>query len=92
MAEYTPSLCWQCNNTNRHKCSWFNPADPQPAPGWVAERRVRPLLGETYTVTECPNFVPEPPRKAASKSVRCRTPWRVSRNLGNGLAFPRAYY
>lgn len=69
MAEYEPSLCWQCNNTNRHKCSWFNPADPQPVPGWVAERRVRPLLGETYTVKECPNFEPEPPRQVQHTSM-----------------------
>lgn len=60
---YESTLCWECKNTDRFKCPWFNPADPQPVPGWVAERRVRPLLGETYTVKECPNFEPEPPRE-----------------------------
>lgn len=58
------SLCWGCKNTSRDKCSWFDPADPQPVPGWVAERHVRSRIGETYTVLECPNFDPEPPREA----------------------------
>lgn len=62
MAEYESTLCWRCNNTNRHKCSWFNPADPQPVPGWVAEPQVKSVVGETYLVKECPNFEPEPPR------------------------------
>lgn len=62
MAEYEQTLCWRCKNTNRHKCSWFNPADPQPVPGWVAEPQVKSVVGETYLVRECPNFEPEPPR------------------------------
>ena len=62
MAQYEQTLCWGCKNTDRHKCSWFNPADPQPVPGWVAEPRVKSVIGETYLVKECPNFEPEPPR------------------------------
>lgn len=63
MAEYESTLCWGCKNTNRFKCSWFNPVDPQPVPGWVAEVRVKSMIGETYLVKECPNFDPEPPRE-----------------------------
>lgn len=54
------TLCWSCKNTNRHKCSWFNPDDPQPVPGWVAELRPKAMIGESYMVKECPNFDPEP--------------------------------
>lgn len=54
------TLCWSCKNTNRHKCSWFNPVDPQPVPGWVAELRPKARIGESYMVKECPNFDPEP--------------------------------
>lgn len=64
MSQYESTLCWECKNTHRDKCSWFNPADPQPVPGWVADRYVKPVLGETYMVKECPNFDPEPPREA----------------------------
>lgn len=64
MAEYESTLCWECKNTNRHKCSWFNPADPQPVPGWVAELRPKSMIGESYMVKECPNFDPEPKREA----------------------------
>lgn len=64
MAEHESTLCWECKNTNRHKCSWFNPADPQPVPGWVAELRPKSMIGESYMVKECPNFDPEPKREA----------------------------
>lgn len=64
MAEHESTLCWDCKNTNRHKCSWFNPADPQPVPGWVAELRPKSMIGESYMVKECPNFDPEPKRDA----------------------------
>lgn len=68
MAMYESTLCWECQNTNRHKCSWFNPDNPQPVPGWVAE--FRPIrVGhtpqddpvESYLVRECPNFEPVAP-------------------------------
>jgi predicted RNase H-like HicB family nuclease len=62
MATYESTLCWECKNTNRHKCPWFNPVDPQPVPGWVAERQEKARIGETYLVKECPNFEPEPQR------------------------------
>lgn len=58
-----PTLCWGCKNTNRFKCPWFNPADPQPVPGWVAEPRVMYRGVQSYLVKECPKFEPEPPRE-----------------------------
>lgn len=60
------SLCWYCKNTNRFKCSWFNPVNPQPVPGWVAElRHVKGVKGDSYRVKECPNFdqVAPPPEQ-----------------------------
>ncbi len=53
-----PTLCWGCKNTNRFKCPWFNPADPQPVPGWVAEPRTMYRGEQSYLVRECPNFTP----------------------------------
>lgn len=53
------TLCWECKNTHRDKCSWFNPVDPQPVPGWVAELRPKAMIGESYLVLECPNFKPQ---------------------------------
>jgi hypothetical protein len=45
-------------------CSWFNPDNPQPVEGWLAEKwEDRPGIGDSYTVIECPNFVPEEERK-----------------------------
>jgi len=57
------TLCWKCENTNRFKCSWFNPKDPQPVPGWVAERSVNFYGTESYLVRECPNFKPMEARR-----------------------------
>lgn len=58
------TLCWKCKNTNWEKCSWFNPDNPQPVEGWVAEKwEDRPMLGTSYTVIECPNFEPEEEQK-----------------------------
>lgn len=57
------TLCWKCKNTNRFKCPWFNPANPQPVPGWVAEPRVMYRGVQSYLVKECPKFDPEPPRE-----------------------------
>lgn len=64
MAAYEQTLCWQCQNTNRHKCPWFDPDNPQPVPGWVAEPRTMYRGQQTYLVRECPKFDPMPPRKA----------------------------
>lgn len=52
------TLCWGCQNTNRHKCSWFDPDNQQPVPGWTAEKDYRNGVGDTYHVTACPNFLP----------------------------------
>lgn len=59
-----PTICWGCKNTNRFDCPWFNPDDPQPVPGWVAEPREMYSGATTYLVKECPKFEPMPPRKA----------------------------
>lgn len=78
-----PTLCWKCKNTNRFKCPWFNPDDPQPVPGWVAEPRTTYHGTESYLVRECPNFVPENPptgtRHATAKTRGTKIPgvnWR----------------
>lgn len=63
MAKYEQTLCWQCQNTNRFKCPWFNPDSPQPVPGWVAEPRTMYRGQQTYLVRECPKFEPKPDRK-----------------------------
>ena len=63
------TLCWDCANTNRFKCTWFDPDDPQPVPGWVATPTiVHSQRGDTfgliktslrsYIVHRCPNFEP----------------------------------
>lgn len=61
-----PTLCWGCKNTNRYDCPWFDPSDPQPVPGWVAEPREMYSGSTTYLVKECPRFEPEPPREIAA--------------------------
>ena len=84
-----PTLCWGCTNTNRHKCSWFNPDNPQPVPGWVAELRPKSRIGESYLVKECPKFEPEPVRKTPEpvrkppepkpeRKARRHTPYKTS--------------
>lgn len=62
------TLCWDCANTNRFKCTWFDPDNQQPVPGWVAEMNtVRsqrwdgtayPVDLISYHVYRCPNFEP----------------------------------
>lgn len=59
---HPPTLCWECKNTNRFKCPWFNPDNPQPVPGWTAEKQYKKGVGDTYYVTACPNFLPVDPR------------------------------
>lgn len=57
------TLCWTCNNTDRDKCPWFDPDDPQPVEGWNAIRvDGRPFIGTSYTVLECPKYDRMPPR------------------------------
>ncbi len=56
------SLCWKCKNTNRFDCSWFDPDNPQPVPGWEAELIPKHRMEETYLVKACPKFDPETPR------------------------------
>lgn len=59
------TLCWNCKNTNRFKCSWFDPKNPKPVDGWTAVRRdtfAGKRQVESYHVISCPNYVPEDPR------------------------------
>ena len=60
------TICWECKNTNKYDCPWFNPDDPQPVPGWVAEPRTMYSGSDTYLVKECPKFEPLPPRTVLS--------------------------
>ena len=73
------TICWECKNTNRYDCPWFDPDDPQPVPGWVAEPRTMYSGSDTYLVKECPKFEPLPPRTVLSPppavsipGVRCK--------------------
>lgn len=50
-----PTLCWFCQNTNRYKCTWFNPRNPQPVVGWTAEKTQNSGY-ESYRVISCPNY------------------------------------
>lgn len=88
MAKYEQTLCWQCQNTNRHKCSWFDPDNPQPVPGWVAELRpVKGVKGDSYMVRECPNFDPIPKSKPLPKApVRTESTRGVHRGVRHWVA------
>ena len=63
------TLCWGCKNTHKDKCSWFNPDDPQPVPGWVAELRPKYRIGESYMVKECPKLDPIPGYETPAQQV-----------------------
>ena len=66
--KYAPpdtTLCWDCQNTHKDKCSWFNPDDPRPVKGWNATPTVnRYRVGRneyethSYHVIDCPNYKP----------------------------------
>jgi len=71
---YTPTLCWNCKNTNRFKCSWFDPKNPKPVDGWEAVRRDLLVYNrriESYCVVRCPNYVPEEPRDVLEDIPQC---------------------
>lgn len=72
MEDNKETLCWKCKNTNRDKCSWFDPKNPKPVEGWEAVRRdlfadVRRI--ESYRVISCPNFDPEERQEAIPNPV-----------------------
>ena len=59
-------LCWSCQNAVASEitgrgCEWSR--DLRPVPGWTAEMIRKPGYGETWSITECPKYIPEPPRK-----------------------------
>ena len=68
------TLCWGCQNTSRFKCSWFDPDNQQPVPGWVAEPKYVNGVGETYHVIECPNFSPILPDELPTECTRPYVP------------------
>ena len=62
-----PTLCEACKHTNRFECSWFDPDNPRPVPGWEAKPKtityetaagVRHEI-KSYLVKKCPNFEKE---------------------------------
>lgn len=62
MEDNRQTLCWRCKNTNRFKCTWFDPKNPRPVEGWEAIQRdlyVDTRRVESYFVVSCPNFDPE---------------------------------
>ena len=71
MSEHTPfkraepTLCWNCANACGD-CSWSDHWKHEPVPGWKASRVPIKMNGgyqTTYIVHECPEFIPEAPRK-----------------------------
>lgn len=78
------TLCWSCQNTDRHKCTWFDPDNQQPVPGWTAEKDYRTGVGDTYHVTACPNYLPDT-RAAAAPSPN-PTGVRYDRKNGRWVA------
>lgn len=81
------TLCWSCQNTDRHKCTWFDPDNQQPIPGWIAEQTHVNGVGESYHVVACPNFLPldgdSPP---AAETLRRATGVRYDRGGGRWVA------
>lgn len=77
------TLCWGCQNTSRHKCSWFDPDNPQPVPGWTAEQSYVSRIGDSYHVVACPNFLPLNQLKVPGVSYKPESgKWRVQ--IGRG--------
>ena len=60
------TLCWTCVNACGG-CSWSNHWEHSPVPGWKATRtRIRNTNTDddgSYLVEECPEYVPQTPRK-----------------------------
>lgn len=62
--EESCTLCAFCKHTNLFECTWFNPDNPQPVPGWKAKKKKIVYATsngvthtvDSYTVKECPNF------------------------------------
>ena len=60
------TLCWKCTKACGG-CSWSDHWEHTPVPGWTATRasvKNDDREAWSYLVTECPEFVPEKPRKA----------------------------
>ena len=62
--EKSRTICWDCAKACG-KCSWSEYGRWEPVPGWKAERtELRVNAGnfiESYTVIECPEFMPDLP-------------------------------
>lgn len=67
------SLCWRCQNavpSETHGCSWSE--DFLPIDGWRADHsfmRDKGMIVDTYTVYDCPQFDPDPPRDKACEEI-----------------------
>lgn len=80
------TLCWYCQNTNRFKCSWFDPDNQQPVPGWTAEKDYRNGVGDTFHVIECPNFLPVDEDLPTAETQQLPTGVRYRRDAGRWVA------
>ena len=75
------TICWLCKHTNRYDCTWFDPDNPQPVDGWIAEEETRNYINTpphrhyyvTYKVSHCPKFVAEDPEYYARWRERHKT-------------------
>ena len=60
-------LCWTCQNACGG-CEWSSKL--QPVPGWTAKKVTRDYSNgefDSYSIKECPKYIPEPPRKMPRK-------------------------
>lgn len=85
------SICWDCQNTNGYKCSWFS-KKATPVDGWEAQRRdiqVGNRSVRSYFVTQCPNFVKEQYDMIKRTSIRDQrsesVPMSVRERMGVAL-------
>ena len=55
-------LCWSCKNAVPddvgHGCEWSEGL--RPVPGWEAVPVFRQSMGDTWSISQCPKYDPEP--------------------------------
>lgn len=57
-------LCWSCQNAipsenGQRGCEWSR--ELRPVPGWTAELVQKAVMGLTWSVTQCPKYIPDGP-------------------------------
>ena len=62
-------LCWSCQNAvptedGRRGCEWSR--ELRPVPGWTAKLVRKAVMGLTWSVTQCPKYIPDLPRKVVA--------------------------